>query len=42
VALSHEEDRYTLEEGEPLEVTIRGEAHLLVPDSPLRLSPRIR
>jgi alpha,alpha-trehalose phosphorylase len=41
VALSHDEERYTLDEGEPLEVTIRGEAHLLVPDSPLRLSPRI-
>src|ERR687892_411793 len=42
VALSHEDERYTLEEGEPLKVTIRGEPHLLVPGSPLRLSPRPR
>jgi alpha,alpha-trehalose phosphorylase len=42
VALSHDDERYTLEEGEALEVTIRGEAHLLVPGSPLRLSPRAR
>jgi alpha,alpha-trehalose phosphorylase len=41
VALSHDEERYTLDEGEPLEVTIRGEAHLLVPDSPLLLSAPI-
>jgi alpha,alpha-trehalose phosphorylase len=40
VALSHQDEKYTLDEGEPLEVTIRGEAHLLVPHSPLRLSPR--
>jgi alpha,alpha-trehalose phosphorylase len=40
VALSHEDERYTLVEGEPLEVTIRGEGHLLVPDSPLCLSLR--
>jgi alpha,alpha-trehalose phosphorylase len=40
VGLSHTDERYTLVEGEPLEVTIRGEAHLLVPDSPLCLSLR--
>jgi alpha,alpha-trehalose phosphorylase len=40
VALSHEDETYTLDEGEPLEVTIRGEAHLLVPHSPLGLSAR--
>ena len=40
VAISHDDERYTLEEGGPLDVTIRGERHLLVPGSPLRLSPR--
>jgi alpha,alpha-trehalose phosphorylase len=40
VGLSHTDERYTLVEGEPLGVTIRGEAHLLVPDSPLCLSLR--
>jgi alpha,alpha-trehalose phosphorylase len=42
VALSHTDEKYTLVEGEPLDVTIRGEAHLLVPHSPLRLSARPR
>jgi alpha,alpha-trehalose phosphorylase len=42
VALTHEDERYTLDEGEPLEVTIRGEAHLLVPGSTLRLPPKPR
>jgi alpha,alpha-trehalose phosphorylase len=40
VALSHHEERYTLEDGEPLDVTIRGQAHRLVPGPPLRLAPR--
>jgi alpha,alpha-trehalose phosphorylase len=42
VALSHTDEKYTLVEGEPLDVTIRGDAHLLVPHSPLRLSARPR
>ena len=29
VRLTHEEERYQLEDGQPLEVTIRGEPHLL-------------
>jgi alpha,alpha-trehalose phosphorylase len=40
VGLSHTDERYTLVEGEPLEVTIRGAGHLLVPGSPLCLSLR--
>jgi alpha,alpha-trehalose phosphorylase len=42
VALTHEEERYTLEEGGPLDVTIRGEAHRLVRGAPLRLPPSPR
>jgi alpha,alpha-trehalose phosphorylase len=40
VALSHTDETYTLDEGQPLQVTIRGEAHPLVPHSPLRLPAR--
>jgi alpha,alpha-trehalose phosphorylase len=39
ITLMHDEELYTLEEGGPLDVTIRGEAHRLVPGAPLRLSP---
>jgi alpha,alpha-trehalose phosphorylase len=42
VVLSHEEEEYELVEGEPLDVTIRGEAHRLVPGATLRLSPTSR
>lgn len=35
IALTHGEERYALEEGEPLEVTIRGERHVLSMDAPL-------
>jgi alpha,alpha-trehalose phosphorylase len=42
VALTHEEEQYTLEEGGPLDVTIRGEAHRLVRGAPLRLPPSPR
>ena len=31
VQLTHDEERYLLDEGAPLEVTIRGEPHLLSP-----------
>ena len=42
VVLSHDEEEYELVEGEPLDVTIRGEAHRLVPGATLRLSPTSR
>lgn len=35
VRLSQDEERYLIEEGEPLEVTIRGEQHLLRADVPV-------
>ncbi|HZN74195.1 MAG TPA: glycosyl hydrolase family 65 protein [Micromonosporaceae bacterium] len=37
VELTHDEERYLVEEGEPLEVTIRGERHLLRPGVPVPL-----
>ena len=37
VHLSHEGEQYLLDEGEPLEVTIRGTKHTLAPGVPLRL-----
>ena len=42
VRLTHDEERYLLEEGEPLNVIIRGEPHLLSPDTPVAIkrSPR--
>jgi alpha,alpha-trehalose phosphorylase len=39
VQLTQREERYLLEDGEPLTVTIRGEATELTPGSPLLLSP---
>ena len=35
VHLTHDEERYLVEEGEPLEVTIRGRPHVLSPGSPV-------
>ena len=40
VTLSHTEERYVVEEGEPLEVQIRGERCVLSPGEPLVLSAR--
>ena len=42
VKLTHDEERYLVEEGEPLNVLIRGEPNLLSPDSPvvIKRSPR--
>ena len=37
VRLSHEEERYLLDKGSPLEITIRGEQHLLSPDAPVAI-----
>jgi alpha,alpha-trehalose phosphorylase len=37
VALDHEKERYSLTEGEPLEVIIRGNPHTLATDAPLEL-----
>jgi alpha,alpha-trehalose phosphorylase len=37
VKLTHDEERYLVEEGEPLNVLIRGESHLLSPDSPVAI-----
>ena len=39
VALSHDEERYLVEEGEPLEVLVRGEPHLLRSGHELVLRP---
>ena len=39
VKLTHEEERYLVDEGEPLEVTIRGEPHLLSPGTALSRKP---
>ena len=38
VALTHDEERYLVEEGDPLDVKIRGEAHVLRPGQPLVLA----
>ena len=42
VRLTHDEERYLVEEGEPLNVVIRGESHLLSLDNPVAIkrSPR--
>ena len=37
VLLTHEGDRYLVEEGHPLNVTIRGESHLLSPGIPVEI-----
>ena len=37
VKLTHDEERYLVEEGEPLNVLIRGESHLLSPDAPVAI-----
>jgi alpha,alpha-trehalose phosphorylase len=39
ITLTHQEERYEVEEGEPLELTIRGEAHRLEEGRPLVLGP---
>ncbi len=31
IRLTHDEERYTIDEGEPLELTLRGERHVLAP-----------
>jgi alpha,alpha-trehalose phosphorylase len=42
IELRHDEERYLLEDGEPVELTIRGEPHLLERGRPLCLSPAAR
>ncbi|HZD68631.1 MAG TPA: glycosyl hydrolase family 65 protein [Actinomycetes bacterium] len=37
VRLTHDEERYLIDEGAPLEVTIRGESHLLSPGAPVAI-----
>ena len=37
VKLTHDEERYLVEEGEPLSVLVRGESHLLSPDNPVAI-----
>jgi alpha,alpha-trehalose phosphorylase len=39
VRLTHDEERYLIEDGAPLEITIRGREHLIVKGRPLRLRP---
>jgi alpha,alpha-trehalose phosphorylase len=38
VTLTHESERYLIDEGKPLEVTIRGTRHTLVPGTPLTVN----
>ena len=42
VRLTHEEETYLVEEGEPLEITIRDERHVLHAGVPLTLKPAAR
>src|SRR6266540_3967930 len=44
VRLTHEEERYLIEEGAPLMITVRGEQHLLNPGTPITVqrAPRPR
>ena len=37
VQLSHDEEQYLLDEGDPLTVTIRGEPHLLTPGTAVKV-----
>ena len=37
VKLTHDEERYVVEEGESLSVLIRGQSHLLSPDNPVAI-----
>jgi hypothetical protein len=37
ILLAHDEERYELEEGDPLQVSIRGVPHVLARDTPLVL-----
>jgi alpha,alpha-trehalose phosphorylase len=39
VRMTHAEQRYVLEDGEPLRITVRGHEHVLVEGRPLRLRP---
>ena len=39
VALTHDEERYLLDEGDPLQVILRREPHLLAPGAPLVINP---
>jgi alpha,alpha-trehalose phosphorylase len=38
IRLAHDEERYLVEDGDPLEIRIRGEAHVLRPGQPLVLA----
>ena len=38
ITLTHQDETYTLDEGEPLELTVRGKRHLLTAEAPLRLA----
>jgi alpha,alpha-trehalose phosphorylase len=42
IQLGHDEERYVLENGEPLEVMIRGEVHVLAAGRTLTLHPALR
>jgi alpha,alpha-trehalose phosphorylase len=37
ITLTHDEERFTVEEGEPLQVIVRGEPHLLAPGTPVAI-----
>ncbi len=38
ILLTHQEETYTLAEGDPLELSVRGERHLLTGEAPLKLA----
>ena len=42
IALTHHDERYALHEGEPLEITIRGERHLLCVEDAVTVTPPVR
>ncbi|MGO9750690.1 MAG: glycosyl hydrolase family 65 protein, partial [Solirubrobacteraceae bacterium] len=42
IGLTHDQETYTIEHGDPLELTIRGEHHLLAPGNPLTKPATLR
>ena len=41
VALTRDEERYVMDSGDPLKITVRGESHLLSQDAPVLIRPRM-
>ena len=42
IQLSHDEESYRLDEGEPLDIVVRGRRHLLGVDDPVNVSTNRR